>query len=234
MSNINYNTAKMPTIIHLIRHAQGYHNVNHDVSIPDPYLTPLGLQQSQQLGASFPAKDKITHIVASPMKRTLNTAYYAFQDLIDTAAATGGGDGDNNSSKKKIIANPLLQEVNEYPCDVGSEPEALVPEFGAHVDLALVVKGWNVKTPGSMYAADDASLERRARAARTWLRKLGRSQDNAVIVVVSHGDFIKYLTQTNSGASRDQWVLWANAECHTYEFVDPEGDDGDASIREVV
>lgn len=174
----------MPITIHLVRHAQGYHNVHHDVSIPDPYLTPLGLKQSKSLGANFPDKDKITHIVASPMKRTLHTAYYAFQDLID---------GPNG---KKIIANPLLQECNEWPCDVGSEPEALVSEFGAHADLALVVKGWNVKTSGSVYAADDAALEQRARAARTWLRMLGKSQENAIMVVVSHGDFIKYLTQT--------------------------------------
>ncbi|KAJ4393435.1 hypothetical protein N0V93_002645 [Gnomoniopsis smithogilvyi] len=204
----------MPTTIHLVRHAQGYHNVHHDVSIPDPYLTPLGLKQSKSLGAHFPDKDKITHIVASPMKRTLSTAYHAFQDLID---------GPNG---KKIIANPLLQECNEFPCDVGSEPEVLVPEFGAYTNLELVVKGWNVKTPpGSMYAADDAALERRAKAARTWLRTLGRSQENAVMVVVAHGDFIQRLTQTRG--------LWANAEYHTYTFANPEGEDEEAFFREL-
>lgn len=117
------------------------------------------------------------------MKRTLNTAYYAFQDLID---------GPNG---KKIIAQPLLQECSERECDVGSEPEVLQLEFGAFADLALVTKGWNDKSSvHSRYAADDDSLELRARDARVWLRELGRSQEDAVIVVVSHGDFIPLLT----------------------------------------
>lgn len=173
----------MPTTIHLIRHAEGFHNLTQDSSIPDPNLTPRGFAQSRELGANFPNKDKITHIVASPMKRTLNTAYYAFQDLID------------GSNGKKVIAQPLLQECSERECDVGSEPEVLQVEFGAFADLTLVVKGWNDKGPGhSRYAADDDALDLRARDARVWLRELGRSQENTVIVVVSHGDFIPLLT----------------------------------------
>lgn len=98
----------------------------------------------------------------------------------------------------KIIAQPLLQECSAHACDVGSEPEVLQREFGAFADLALVAKGWNDKTSGnSRYAADANALELRARDARLWLRELGRSQENAVIVVVSHGDFIPLLTKNS-------------------------------------
>lgn len=172
----------MPTTLYLVRHAEGFHNLARDTSIRDPHLTPLGLTQSRYLGVNFPDRDKITHIVASPMKRTLNTAYYAFQDLID------GPKGTN-----QIIANPDLQECSEQPCDVGSAPEALVREFGAIADLGLVVEGWNRKEPGSKYAADYDALSLRARAARRWLRDLGNSREDAVIVVVTHGDFIHML-----------------------------------------
>lgn len=181
----------MPTTIHLIRHAQGFHNLQPDSSIPDPHLTPRGLAQSRELGAKFANKDKITHIVASPLKRTINTAYIAFQGLID---------GPNG---KKIIAQPLLQECSAQPCDVGAEPEALQLEFGAIADLALVGKGWNDKTSvDSRFAANKDALELRARDARVWLRELGKSRENAVIVVVSHGDFIRLLATTGKQAER--------------------------------
>lgn len=68
-------------------------------------------------------------------------------------------------------------------------------EFGAHADLALVEKGWNVKSAGSKYAANDEALSLRAVSARKWLRDLGKSHERAVIVVVTHGDFIQCLTE---------------------------------------
>merc|ERR1712093_665387 len=60
--------------IHCVRHAQGFHNLslaNH--TIPDPLLTPHGKSQCQTLSSTFPSPSKITHLVSSPLRRTLYT-----------------------------------------------------------------------------------------------------------------------------------------------------------------
>lgn len=183
----------MTTTIHLVRHAQGFHNIsqiNHQ--IPDPYLTPTGKDQCAALCANFPHHDRITHLVASPMRRTLLTCHLSFQP-----AVTAG---------KTVVALPQVQEVSALPCDVGSEPEVLRAEFGAWADFGLVAKGWNDKTsPNSPWAPRVAAMEERAREARVWLRELGRRWkeegrgESADIVVVTHGAFLHFLNEDWDG-----------------------------------
>lgn len=179
----------MPITIHLVRHAQGFHNLTFiNQQIPDPYLTPLGHEQCAQLCATFPHHDRLTHLVASPLRRTLVTCYESFQP-----AATGKFGG----SPKKVLAQPLLQEVSHFPCDTGSEPEVLRAEYGAWADFDLVGKGWNDKTsPGSKWAPSVEALEERAREARVWVRELARKSGtgDAEIAVVTHGGFLHFLT----------------------------------------
>lgn len=184
----------MTITIHLVRHAQGFHNLNHvNEAIPDPYLTPKGIAQCDALRASFPHHDRLTHLVASPMRRTLLTCYHSFRPALD-------------NKKKKITALPLVQEISANPCDVGSEPVVLRAEFGslredgapAWLDESELTRGWNDKVAaGSPWAPRPERLEERARAARKWLRELGRSAENGVaeIAVVTHGGFLHFLTQ---------------------------------------
>ena len=90
----------MPIYLHLVRHAQGYHNLsaaNH--TLPDPDLTPLGKEQCAALRRAFPLHDKVTYLVASPMRRTLYTCLYAFGD--DDADGTTTTDDVNKTEKKK-------------------------------------------------------------------------------------------------------------------------------------
>lgn len=179
----------MPVIVHLVRHAQGFHNLNFEnQQIPDPYLTPLGYEQCAKLRAEFPDHDRLTHLVASPLRRTLVTCYESFKP----AVAERG---------KKVVAQPLLQEVSWFPCDTGSEPEVIRAEYGAWAECNLVEKGWNdKKSPGSKYAPRVDALEERAREARVWLRELGRkSGGDANIAVVTHGGFLHFLTQDWDG-----------------------------------
>lgn len=178
----------MPITIHLVRHAQGFHNLNYEnQQIPDPYLTPLGHEQCAQLCTTFPYHDRITHLVASPLRRTLVTCYESFQPAV--------------KSGKKVIAQPLLQETSSHPCDTGSEPEVIRAEYGAWADCDLVEKGWNDKTsPGSKWAPRVDALEERARETRVWLRELARkSGGDAEIAVVTHGGFLHFLTQDWDG-----------------------------------
>ncbi|EHK98930.1 hypothetical protein M7I_5221 [Glarea lozoyensis 74030] len=173
------------TTLHLVRHAQGYHNLstaNH--TLPDPSLTPLGESQCADLAASFPYHSQITHLVASPLRRTLYTALLSFPD----AVAAG----------KKVLALPELQETSGLPCDTGSEPAKLEEEFGGEgkVDLRLVEEGWNSKS--GRWEATASAIEKRAREARLFLRDLGKGEDNH-IVVVTH-DLISGLLRQRSSA----------------------------------
>ncbi|CAN8099262.1 unnamed protein product [Discula destructiva] len=223
----------MTITIHLVRHAQGFHNLTTiNQQIPDPYLTPTGADQCAALGAAFPHHAAITHLVASPMRRTLLTCHLAFQQ--SPAAAAGGGAG-------KVLALPLVQEISRLPCDTGSEPAVLAAEFGTWADFGLVEHGWNDKTSAdSPWAPRIEALEERARRTRVWLRDMGRrwvaggkgAGGDAHVVVVTHGGFLHFLTQDWEGMDLTRGTGWDNAEYRSYEFDNPEGSDAVASIRE--
>lgn len=114
------------TYIHLVRHAQGYHNLSvENYQIPDPDLTPLGEEQCAKLRKNFPYHDNITYLVASPMRRTLRTCLLSFAPAIEKG--------------KKVIALPELQEVSTAPCDIGTDAKVLAEQFKDEpVDFSLV------------------------------------------------------------------------------------------------
>ena len=61
-------TSTMPTTVHIVRHAQGYHNLsNANQLLPDPELTPLGEEQCAHLRRSFDRHDKITRTTPDPL-----------------------------------------------------------------------------------------------------------------------------------------------------------------------
>ncbi|APA08669.1 hypothetical protein SS1G_02406 [Sclerotinia sclerotiorum 1980 UF-70] len=211
----------MTITLHLVRHAQGFHNLstkNH--SMPDPLLTPLGKTQCETLSQIFPTKT-ITHLIASPLRRTLYTALYSFPTFITTGS--------------KVIALPELQETSTLPCDTGSEPAALAEEFAGSVDLELVSEGWNSKT--GRWDANAPAIERRAREARVWLRDLGRESErqgvsDVNIVVVTHGGFLHYLSDDWENSTLFVGTGWSNTEFRSYNFRDAEYTDSNASIEE--
>lgn len=222
----------MPTYVHLVRHAQGFHNLSRENhALPDPDLTPLGKEQCRRLRETFPFHERVTHLAASPLRRTLYTCLLSFEPAV-------------RAGKKKVIALPDVQEVSSLPCDTGSAREALEREFADQVDFGLVGDGWNDKRPGSEYAPAVAKLEARARRARRWLRDLGRRFEaetgnegrDAHIVVVTHGGFLHFLTQDWDGMNPVQGTGWENTEWRTYEFVEEEGkkegEEDEARLRE--
>ncbi|KAK3956798.1 histidine phosphatase superfamily [Pseudoneurospora amorphoporcata] len=223
------------TIIYLVRHAQGHHNLcaaNH--ALPDPSLTPLGESQCFALRDSFPHHDKITHLVASPMRRTLYTCLLSFQPVVERLRVAHQGE----KKRGVVVALPEVQEVSNLPCDVGSAPEKLHEEFDAQgglVDLELVKEGWQDKeSPESPWRPDMEKLKARAEKARRWLFELARqgspssarSQADGVgeekeqhIVVVTHGGFLHFLTQDFDGMDLNKGTGWENTEWRSYELV---------------
>ena len=184
----------MAPTIHCVRHAQGkasilyrveppcltqagYHNLcveNH--SMPDPLLTAYGKEQCSNLAETFPYHKSIGAIVASPLRRTIYTALYGFQPLIEKGML--------------VIALPEICETADVPCDTGSDVAVLREEMkDKPVDLSRVEEGYNVKTGKWAPTAD--AIEKRAREARQWLKARPENE----IVVVTHGGLLHYLTE---------------------------------------
>lgn len=214
------------TTLHLVRHAQGYHNLNTaNHSLPDPSLTPLGEKQCLTLSTTFPFHTRTTHLIASPLRRTLYTCLLSFPSQV--------------SAGLRIIALPEIQETSDLPCDTGSSPQQLAEEFSTGkfagtIDLSLLKSDWNSKT--GKWSPASSAIEKRAREARIWLRDLAekaheeRGGDGDVeVVVVTHGGFLHYFTEDWEGAERGTGTGWENTEWRSYGFV--EGSEG-ASLRE--
>jgi len=218
-------------IIHCLRHAhvsplsplshqniltntnQAEHNVRPSSMNPkpmrilDPPLTLLGHKQALSLRQTFVPMHRITHIVCSPMKRTLQTAVIGFRSLLEKGMT--------------ILAWPDLRECGSCNASIGSPLEELKGFVnGNPVDLALVEQGWEVKTD-----KNPEECKERVQWVRNALWRLAvailetdyrRNQENGEkdeketvdieILVVSHGSFLKELLNA-SGMYRSICVL---------------------------
>ncbi|GAB7363414.1 hypothetical protein MBLNU230_g3691t1 [Neophaeotheca triangularis] len=187
-------------IIHCVRHAQGYHNLNiANHALRDPKLTSYGEEQCRRLAKDFPSKS-VDLIVASPIVRTLNTSLIGFEEVI-------------KSKGLKVVAIPELQETSDLPCDTGSSPEDLAKVYeGKPVDLSRVKADWTDKQ--GKFAPTASAIEARAKEARQWLM----ARPEKEIVVVTHGGFLHYFTEDWTGDNRFPGTGWANTELRSYNF----------------
>jgi broad specificity phosphatase PhoE len=196
-------------LIHLTRHAQAEHNVlPEDHTILDAVLTPLGREQSEKLNERTANTIQTTAqlLVSSPYRRTIQTTLLGFPSLITRLRSEGG---------TAPILHPLLQETGLEPCDVGSARAILEAqlEFDG-LDFSMLTDDWTSKT--GVYAADDESLQARAKEMRRWLR----DRPEREIVVVSHGGFLRRLA-----GGRWSTTPWGNTEVRGYTFVSATDED---------
>lgn len=205
------NVAAMPPTIHLVRHAQGHHNVSAaNESMRDPDVTPLGREQCARLRASFPHHARLRGLASSPLRRTVQTCLEAFGPVSPTSPSNPSDpstsdkkeEGEEEERKRRLLPIKLmdvLQEISSAPCDTGSSPEALTAEFGPEVVDAGdgVREGWTDKTSeGSPFAPTLAKLVVRGREARRALRDVvcGDEDGEGHYAVTSHGGFLHFLT----------------------------------------
>lgn len=205
----------MPPIIHLVRHAEGHHNVaKNGESIHDPFLTDEGIQQAQQLCKEFPHHDSIDLLMASPMKRTIQTCRNAFAPAIQRG--------------HKIILMPLAQETSDEPMDTGSSPKEIEKAFAEEDILDTqrleIFPYWN--TNSGKFAVEGDALIERARLLRTVLK--ARPEKN--IAIVSHGSFAHYIVGNVDESGEQTTRMWSNTECRSYEFAEND-DEHDQEAR---
>lgn len=221
----------MPTTIHCIRHAQGYHNLGVEFhSLLDPRLTPHGEKQCADLQNAFfqpTVQKQISLIAASPLTRTLHTAYLTFQPLLDPTHASHITSTNTPTTRTpQILALPDAQETSDFPCDTGSSPSVLsasVSEQGWPVGLSLLSDSWTTKSLGTRYSPHSDAIKNRARATRVQLRAKARELvaagiENPQIVLVTHGGFLHYFTGDWEDASKGLGTGWVNCETRAYEF----------------
>ncbi|OAR00254.1 hypothetical protein LLEC1_06882 [Akanthomyces lecanii] len=183
----------MPPTIHLIRHAEGVHNLSFDNhGLHDPGLTDRGREQAQELAVRLTRLQAdgvvdIRLVLASALRRTLMTALAAFAPQLA------------RKQPAAVHAWPAVQEVSDLPCDSGSSLPLVQEEFGSElVNYDLVESGWELKQ--GKYANTASAVTARALAAREWLKR----QPYKDIAVLSHGCFLHFLTEDWEGSDSPQ------------------------------
>ncbi|KAI9738714.1 MAG: hypothetical protein M1834_008219 [Cirrosporium novae-zelandiae] len=203
----------MPPTLYLVRHAEGEHNVKDSNHIRDSVLTDFGKKQCHQLRVSFPYHDDISIVLASPLRRAIQTAGYAFGPAL-------------RRSNVSFLLVPQAQEISNQPCDIGYDREILETDIPriileedvgfnpSKTDASLLKAGWNSKR--GIYEPRLAAIEKRAAALRTWLLK--RPETN--IVLVTHGAFLHYLTEDWTRYDPLRSTAWYNCEFRQFQFTE--------------
>ncbi|KAK3315676.1 phosphoglycerate mutase family protein [Apodospora peruviana] len=200
-----------PTVIYLIRHAESDHNVTKDFSLRDPGLTDLGFAQASSASPGLPLPS-ISVILASPLRRTIETTLAMFKPVIGEA---------------RLILDPNLQERSNLPCDTGSEVTNLKERFPSSVDFSGLGEGWFAKE--GAFTADDQAVAARAKVVRKRLYQLSKEVEGTgkgkSIAVVTHGVFMKFLTE-------DEGIDLPKAGWRAYTAVaDEGGKDGEVEVK---
>lgn len=206
----------MAPVITLIRHAQGWHDYYQDWQTIDPELTDLGVRQCIAVRQNFPHQNKITHILASPLYRTIQTAVNCFKPAIDRGV--------------QVTAMPEVTANEPDGCNQGHTPEEIIEwarstlggDFLDERSFRLMASDWFDKSSG-LYEYKESKLKLRAFIARQIIRRMAiNAGDKAHIVVVSHWEFLPYLAE-------EKGPMWKNAEWRTYTI----GSDDAATLVQI-
>ncbi|KAJ5541087.1 hypothetical protein N7494_006163 [Penicillium frequentans] len=215
----------MAPILYLVRHGEGEHNLNNSHHFRDAHLTDTGKDQCRDLRDTFPYHDDISLILASPLRRTIQTAAHAFHLAL-------------KKRQVPFALVPKAQEISKQACDIGQDCDVLKAEIPqliasgaagfdqANLDTSLLEDGWNSKK--GIYAPTSEAVRSRAAELRTWLWKLPHKH----VVLVTHGAFLHYLTEDWSLYDRQRGTAYRNCEYRQFTFTD-ESTESEAHLLEV-
>ncbi|KAL1514784.1 hypothetical protein AB1Y20_003870 [Prymnesium parvum] len=174
-------------LLHFVRHAQGFHNVDPSVIRSaaglDARLTPEGCEQCEALHR-LTAELRPELVVSSPLTRTLQTAERCFGPQRALAAAP-------------LLAVEDVRETVNFLCDARRSRTEIAADF-PDADFSCcphdvdpiwshyeAIHGSQDDFPKLRESADLGHLAARARAALTWLA----ARPEKEIVIVSHQAF---------------------------------------------
>lgn len=199
--------------IHLVRHAEGLHNLRNDPNIPDAPLSQRGFDFAEDLGRRFTQahSNSVGAIISSPLRRTIQTSLTAFPRILDSAQYSGNcGRGVREGVKLALDAN--LQEIAEMPCNTGSALTDLEQEFPELIpQIRTLDRNWYIKT--GQNSPLPAVPERRARLLEQFqqtLTELSNGQKGKDIIVVTHQGVIALLAP-NVNIPVAQWQSFTMA-----------------------
>ena len=151
--------------ITLIRHAQGYHNINESYHIKDANLTLEGIEQSKK-ARRYLVNTNFDVIYVSPLERTLETANIIFVN-----------------EKHKLKALEIIRERIENPCDARKNISEKQKNF-KDIDFSLV------DSDKDLFKFE--SIEETSKRAQKFINYIQKSNYKN-ICIVSHFAFIREL-----------------------------------------
>ncbi|XP_071732337.1 phosphoglycerate mutase-like protein [Rutidosis leptorrhynchoides] len=230
--------------IHLVRHAQGTHNVAGEEDLSaylsedyfDAQLTPLGWQQVDNLQKHVQESGiskKIDLVVVSPLMRTMQTAAGAFggesstdgNDHVPPLMVANTGDSDrpaiSSLNSPPFIASELCREgLGVHPCDRRRSISEYKTMFPA-IDFSLIENDDDVLW--AKYTTRETSEEVAARGVKFMKWLLTREENE--IAVVTHSGFL-YFTLREYGddlhptLQKEMHKFFHNCELRSVVIVD--------------
>ncbi|XWS21361.1 hypothetical protein CRYUN_Cryun30bG0049000 [Craigia yunnanensis] len=225
-------------LLHLVRHAQGVHNLESDKSCDpltsfefvDAELSPLGWQQVRDQRKEVCASgllETIEVVITSPMTRTLETAVGIFLgenqpdrlDVTSIADANVKSDETSTFNGLPIIAYELCRErMGKYECDKRRTISQYRSRFPA-VDFSLIEN-----EDDNLWKADERETHEAVKErGMKFIKWLWERKENE-IAVVSHGVFLQ----------QAMIELINNNECYPLMDDDPRSRFKNCEIRSVI
>jgi broad specificity phosphatase PhoE len=179
--------------LHLVRHAQGVHNLAHTVSQDraiykseewaDAKLTDEGKGQCESLKQTFGSKTHLDVVLTSSLSRTVQTAFF------------GLGLTNPDGSPRPFVALDLTRERSGvHPCDRRRPTSELAADF-PFLDVKIL-RGM-AGEEDSYYNPDKREswpeLCGRAESFLQYLREHHGADKGKVIAAVTHNDFLQGL-----------------------------------------
>lgn len=181
-------------ILHVVRHAQGTHNVDQKYRDPrnhDARLTGFGEQQCEALSrtpAAIEAQRSASLVVTSPLTRCVQTALLSFPDIA-------------RREEVPFVALECIRETVNFACDGRRRRSEIAADFprvnfsaddGVGDEDELWARYENLCGPASAHdghreSCDLPSVADRGRAFFAWLRR--RPEREAI--VSSHSAFLR-------------------------------------------
>jgi broad specificity phosphatase PhoE len=209
----------MVSKIIIVRHAESVHNVTKDFSQLDPPLTSLGVEQASSISQKLPFAGNIATIISSPLQRALQTTLSGFSSVLDKQYFDESS-GQGIDGGAKLSLDPDLQERSDEPCDTGSSASELVKAF-PNLSFDDLGEEWLKKS--GRYAPTDDTVRERAEQVRKRLFEISKSLENEErkdIVVVTHGVFMKFLTEDQDiDLPKAGWRIYTIEKQGTEKYV---------------